>query len=74
MTQPILKEAFYGQVACRNPGSGNIGTDLMYKVQRSALLELQLVAGIDPASEGLALARKLGFETCTDGIEGILRI
>ncbi len=54
-------------------GSGNIGTDLMYKVQRSALLELQLVAGIDPASEGLALARKLGFETCTDGIEGILR-
>jgi acetaldehyde dehydrogenase (acetylating) len=54
-------------------GSGNIGTDLMYKVQRSALLELQLVAGIDPASEGLALARKLGFETCTDGIEGVLR-
>ena len=54
-------------------GSGNIGTDLMYKVRRSALLELQLVAGIDPASEGLARARGLGFETCTDGIEGILR-
>lgn len=54
-------------------GSGNIGTDLMYKVRRSALLELQLVAGIEPASEGLALARKLGFETCTDGIEGVLR-
>jgi acetaldehyde dehydrogenase len=54
-------------------GSGNIGTDLMYKVRRSALLELQLVAGIDPASEGLARARELGFETCTDGIEGVLR-
>ncbi len=54
-------------------GSGNIGTDLMYKVRRSALLELKLVAGIDPASEGLALARELGFETCTDGIEGVLR-
>ncbi len=54
-------------------GSGNIGTDLMYKVRRSAVLELQLVAGIDPASEGLALARKLGYETCLDGIEGILR-
>ena len=54
-------------------GSGNIGTDLMYKVRRSALLELRLVAGIEPASEGLALARKLGFETCTDGIEGVLR-
>ena len=54
-------------------GSGNIGTDLMYKLRRSTLLELKMVAGIDPASEGLALARKLGFETCTDGIEGILR-
>jgi acetaldehyde dehydrogenase len=54
-------------------GSGNIGTDLMYKVRRSALLELKMVAGIEPASDGLALARKLGFETCTDGIEGILR-
>ena len=54
-------------------GSGNIGADLMYKVRRSALLELQLVAGIDPASEGLARARELGFDTCTDGIEGVLR-
>ena len=54
-------------------GSGNIGTDLMYKVRRSALLDLKMVAGIDPASEGLALAAKLGYETCTDGIEGILR-
>jgi acetaldehyde dehydrogenase len=54
-------------------GSGNIGADLMYKVRRSPLLELQLVAGIDPASEGLARARELGYETCTDGIEGVLR-
>lgn len=54
-------------------GSGNVGTDLMYKVRRSALLELQMVAGIEPASEGLARARKFGFETCTDGIEGVLR-
>jgi len=45
----------------------------MYKLRRSTLLELKMVAGIDPVSEGLALARKLGFETCTDGIEGILR-
>jgi acetaldehyde dehydrogenase (acetylating) len=54
-------------------GSGNIGTDLMYKVRRSTLLELQMVAGIEPASEGLARARKFGYETCADGIEGILR-
>lgn len=54
-------------------GSGNIGTDLMYKVRRNAQLELKMVAGIEPDSEGLALARKLGYETCADGIEGILR-
>lgn len=54
-------------------GSGNIGTDLMYKIRRSSLLNLRLVAGIDPASEGLARARELGYETCTDGIEGVLR-
>ncbi len=53
-------------------GSGNIGTDLMYKLRRSALLELKMVAGIDPASEGLARACKFGYETCVDGIEGIL--
>lgn len=54
-------------------GSGNIGTDLMYKVRRSEVLELKMVAGIEPASEGLARARKFGYETCVDGIEGILR-
>ncbi len=54
-------------------GSGNIGTDLMYKLRRSALLKLEHVAGIDSASDGLARARELGYETCTDGIEGILR-
>ncbi len=54
-------------------GSGNIGTDLMYKLRRSTLLKLEHVAGIDPASDGLARARELGYETCTDGIEGILR-
>lgn len=54
-------------------GSGNVGTDLMYKVRRSAQLELHLVAGIVPDSEGLALAHEFGYETCTDGIEGILR-
>ncbi|UUZ76038.1 hypothetical protein LP414_32240 [Polaromonas sp. P1(28)-13] len=35
-------------------GSGNIGTDLAYKVAKDPSLKLSLVAGIDPASEGLA--------------------
>jgi acetaldehyde dehydrogenase (acetylating) len=49
-------------------GSGNIGTDLMFKVERSPWLELTAVVGIDPGSEGLARARDRGYWTTDRGV------
>ncbi len=53
-------------------GSGNIGTDLMYKVLHNDALALVGVAGIDPSSDGLARARVLGIATSDRGIEALL--
>lgn len=53
-------------------GSGNIGTDLMYKVHKNPTLDLKLVAGIDPRSEGLARAKELGIEVSASGADAIL--
>ncbi|WP_461031737.1 acetaldehyde dehydrogenase (acetylating) [Streptomyces mayteni] len=56
-------------------GSGNIGTDLMIKVLRlSERLEMAAMAGIDPASDGLARARRLGVTTTHEGVQGLVAL
>ena len=53
-------------------GSGNIGTDLMYKIERSDYLSMSVMVGIDPASEGIQRAKARGYHTITNGIEGLV--
>ncbi|NWL76604.1 acetaldehyde dehydrogenase (acetylating) [Pseudomonas taiwanensis] len=56
-------------------GSGNIGTDLMIKVMRHGQhLEMGAMVGIDPASDGLARAARLGVATTHEGVEGLTRL
>ena len=61
-----------GKIKVAILGSGNIGTDLMIKIERlSNDLQMAAMAGIDPSSPGLAKARALGIATTDNGIEGL---
>lgn len=56
-------------------GSGNIGTDLMIKILRTSdLLEMSVMVGIDPESDGLARAKRMGVKTTHLGIKGLVEM
>lgn len=62
-------------IRCAVIGSGNIGTDLLIKSKRtSESVEIIAVVGIDPESDGLARAHRLGLETTADGLDGLVQL
>ena len=60
------------KIKCALIGPGNIGTDLLAKLQRSPVLEPVWMVGIDPESDGLKRAREMGIKTTADGVDGLV--
>ncbi|MEY5099338.1 MAG: hypothetical protein RJA36_2057 [Pseudomonadota bacterium] len=60
------------KIKCALIGPGNIGTDLLAKLQRSPVLEPVWMVGIDPNSDGLKRARAMGIKTTAEGVDGLV--
>jgi len=60
------------KIKCALIGPGNIGTDLLAKLQRSKVLEPVWMVGIDPNSDGLKRAREMDIKTTSEGVDGLV--
>ena len=60
------------KIKCALIGPGNIGTDLLAKLQRSPVLAPVWMVGIDPESDGLKRAKEMGLKTTAEGVDGLI--
>jgi acetaldehyde/propanal dehydrogenase len=68
----LWRKVMSDKIKCALIGPGNIGTDLLAKLQRSPVLEPVWMVGIDPESDGLKRASEMGIKTTDQGVDGLL--